>query len=233
MLTEAPSHGVLHPYIPGWQLGVISVVRLAGNDRHRMSIDIPGERADEMSAAVYAAIEHAPSHNVIGIDLRGILLMPSILWRKIGPVLHTQLVGGAYGTDKRALYLTGGDDEAIRNLQSAFRDASYEASQRAGKTGDRAALVPQAPKSYCGILRAPYEEVLRLVNQAGSLTNEELVERVDKRYSLSNANNYLTALADLGLVYRTITAKPTGGYTSRAFAICVPEEIVEHAVEFV
>ena len=233
MLTKAPNHGALHPYISGWQLGIVSVVHLTGGDRHPALIDIPRERAHEVSTAVYATIEHAPPHSVIGIDLRGISLMPSLLWRKIGPVLHTQLVEGVYGADKRALYITGGDEETIRNLQWAFQDASFEASKRAGKTSDRAALVPRAAKGYCGVLRASYEEVLQIVNQAGSLTNEELVERVNNRYSLNNANNYLTALAELGLVYRTITAKPTGGYTSRAFAVCVPEEVVEHAVEFV
>ena len=232
MSTMILEQGVAqHPHIPGWTISLLSLLEVSGN-RGLHDVDISRERGAEVGQAVYAAVDRMPSRSVIGLDLRGISLMPSFLWRQLGPLLHSRVLEGALGADKRLIYLTDGDEELLRNLRWAFLDASKEASNRAGKLVDRAALVPAAPNSYCGILRPPYEEVFTLVNQKGSITNEEVVEEVG-RYTFNNANNYLTGLAELGLIYRQITPRPTGGYASRAYSLRVPEEVFDEAVHSV
>ena len=72
-----------------------------------------------------------------------------------------------------------------------------------------------------------------MVNQRGSLTNEQVVELVSHRYTLNNANNYLTALAELGLVYRQVAPRVTGGYAAQAHALTVPEEEMNYATRLV
>ena len=224
-----------HPHVPGWGVGLLTVRRLVDRQSQPSEalIDISRDSAPDVARVIYTTIEQVQSQMLIGIDLRGISLMPSFLWRQIGPRLHGQVIDGAFGADKRVLYVTNGDEEALRNLQWAFLDSSREAFSRAGKLMDRAAIVPKAPKGYCGVLRLPYEEVFALVNQKGVLSNEELVELVNHRYSLNNANNYLTALADLGLVYRQVAARDTGGYASRAYALTVSEEVICDAIQLI
>jgi hypothetical protein len=227
--TQTPSH----PRLPGWCLGLLPIIKLANGNSTHSPVDVSRESAPAIARAVYTAIERAPSKMLIGIDLQEISLMPSFLWRQLGPLLHGQVIEGALGLDKRIVYLTRGDEEAIRNLQWAFLDSSREAFTRTSKLMDRAAIVPAAPKGYCGVLRLPYEEVFILINRQGALSNEELVELVNRRYSLNNANNYLTALADLGLVYRQIVPRDTGGYASRTYALSVPEEVMNNAIQLI
>jgi hypothetical protein len=149
-------------------------------------------------------------------------------------MLHEQVIEGSLGADKRLIYVTGGDKEHLQTLQWVFEGAASAAAQRAGKRAeDRAAIVPTAPKGYCGELRRAYEEVFTLINAHHSLSNEELVELVEHRYTFNNANNYLTALADLGLVYRQVVPRGSGGYASRAYAISVPEEVVRDAIHLI
>jgi hypothetical protein len=220
---------VSHPHISGWGLTSLSIIDLVGGQHSRAPVDISREKASEVGPAVYAAIDEIGLRTVVGLDLRGISLMPSFLWRQLGPLLHNRVLENSLGADKRVFYLTGGDEELLRNLRWAFLDASKEVSTRAGKLIDRAGLVPKAPGGYCGVLRQPYEEVLALVNQRGSITNEEVVEEVG-RYTFNNANNYLTGLAELGLILRQVAPRPTGGYVSRAYSISVPEEQIDNAV---
>jgi hypothetical protein len=204
-----------HPYIPGWTMTLLSILDLAGR-QGRHYIDIPREKGEDVGRDVYSAVEQMPARTVISLDLRGISLMPSFLWRQLGPLL------------------TGGDDELLRNLRWAFLDASKEASNRAGgKLVDKAALVPAAPGGYCGVLRQPYVEVLDLVIKNGSVTNEEVVEETGRRYTFNNANNYLTGLAELGLIYRQVTPRPSGGYASRAYSVSVSEEVIDDAFRHV
>jgi hypothetical protein len=221
-----------HPTLPEWGLASLRLNRLAGHAAEA-NIDISRREAPEIGQAVYRTITQASSHLLIGLDLRGVQLMPSFLWRHIGPLLYNRLLNGELGADKRLLYLTNGDEELVRNLQWAFLDASQEAYHRAGKQSDRAALVPAAPKGYCGVLRRPYEEAFTLVHQHQSLSNEELADQVQRRYSPTNANNYLTALADLGLVYRQVAPRSSGGYASRAYALNVPEEVFDATIALV
>lgn len=219
-----------HPHIPGWKLTQLSVSGMT--DGHGPNhVDISREKAVEVGRGVYATIEQTQSRTVVAVDLRGISLMPSFLWRQIGPLLHSRVLENELGADKRILYLTGGDDELIRNLKWAFLDASKEASSRSGgKFVDKAALVPAAPGGYCGVLRRPYEEVLALVIKNGSITNEGVVEETGRRYTFNNANNYLTSLAEIGLIYRQVTSRPSGGYASRAYSISVTEEVIDNAL---
>lgn len=222
-----------HPYIPEWKLTRLSVLDLTDKQGPNYA-DIPREKAVEVGRDVYTAIEQTLSRTVIALDLRGISLMPSFLWRQLGPSLHSRVIENELGTDKRIFYLTGGDDELIRNLKWAFLDASKEASSRSGgKLVDKAALVPAAPGGYCGVLRRPYEEVLALVIKNGSITNEGVVEETGRRYTFNNANNYLTSLAEIGLIYRQVTSRPSGGYASRAYSISVTEEVVDNALHHV
>lgn len=222
-----------HPHIPGWSISLLPIVNFAGAGGD-YPVNIPREKGEEVTRSVYAAIEQAPPRTVIGLDLRGISLMPSFLWRQLGPLLHSRVLENALGVDKQVLYLTSGDDELLRNLRWAFLDASKEASTRAGgKLVDKAALVPAAPSGYCGVLRQPYEEVLALVIRKGSVTNEEVVEETGRRYTFNNANNYLTGLAELGLIYRQVIPRPTGGYASRAYSVSVPEEVLDDAFHLV
>lgn len=220
---------VSHPHVFGWGLTSLSIISLAGYQNLQAPVDISREKASEVGSTVYAAIEEIAPRMVIGLDLRGISLMPSFLWRQLGPLLHNRALENALGVDKRVFYLTGGDEELLRNLRWAFLDASKEVSTRAGKLIDRAALVPKAPSGYCGVLRQPYEEVLALITQRGSITNEEVVEEVG-RYTFNNANNYLTGLAELGLILRQVSPRPTGGYVSRAYSISVREELIDNAI---
>jgi hypothetical protein len=222
-----------HPYIPGWTVTLLSILALAGH-KGAHYIDIPREKGEDVGRDVYSAVEQMPARTVVGLDLRGISLMPSFLWRQLGPLLHSRVIENGLGTDKRILYLTGGDDELLRNLRWAFLDASKEASTRAGgKLVDKAALVPAAPRGYCGVLRQPYVEVLDLVIKNGSITNEEVVEETGRRYTFNNANNYLTGLAELGLIYRQVTPRPSGGYASRAYSVSVSEEAIDDAFRHV
>lgn len=221
-----------HPHIPGWNMTSLSIVDLAGDGKSH-DRNISREKGAEIGQAIYTAIEQIVSRTVVALDLRGISLMPSFLWRYLGPLLHSRVIENELGTDKRVIYLTGGDEELLRNLRWAFLDASKEASNRAGKLVDRAALVPAAPGGYCGVLRQPYEEVLVLVLRRGSVTNEEVVEETGRRYTFNNANNYLTGLADLGLIYRQVTPRPTGGYAARGYSLSVPEEVMDDAFRLV
>jgi hypothetical protein len=224
---------VEHPYIPGWTVTLLSILALAGHEGAHY-IDIPREKGEDVRRDVYSAVEQMLARTVVGLDLRGISLMPSFLWRQLGPLLHSRVIENGLGADKRILYLTGGDDELLRNLRWAFLDASKEASNRAGgKLVDKAALVPAAPGGYCGVLRQPYVEVLNLVIKNGSVTNEEVVEETGRRYTFNNANNYLTGLAELGLIYRQVTPRPSGGYASRAYSVSVSEEAIDDAFRHV
>jgi hypothetical protein len=222
---------ITHPLVPDWELGLLPIKHLADGRSEQALIDVSRDEAPKLGQAVYDVIQKAPSQMLIGIDLRNISLMPSFLWRQLGPLLQTQVLLGALGSEKRILYITGGDEETLRNLQWAFRDAAMEASQLAGKLmlHDRAALVPAASKGYCGVLRSAYEEVFLLVNKHAALSNEDLVNLVAGRYSPNNANNYLTGLAELGLIYRQKSPRTTGGYASRAYGLSVSEEVMEHA----
>ena len=223
-----------HPHIPGWNMTVLSVLDFAGGAAESRYVDISREHAADIGKAIYDTIKDTSPCTVVGLDLRGISLMPSFLWRQLGPLLHSRVIDNELGPDKGILYLTGGDDELLRNLRWAFLDASKEASTRAGgKLVDKAALVPAAPGGYCGVLRQPYEEVLSLVIRKGSVTNEEVVENTGRRYTFNNANNYLTALAELGLIYRQISPRPTGGYAARAYSVSVTEEEIDHAFDLI
>lgn len=223
-----------HPYLLNWGLGRISLVRLAQPPHDDAGIYVPREQAPDVSQRVYDILQAAPPRVVVGVDLRGIALMPSLLWRQLGPLLQARTLDGEFGSDKRLLYLTGGDDELLRMLTWAFRDASQDASSRgAGKRVDRAALTPAAESGYCGVLRDPYAEVLQFVNSRGVASNEDVHVHVDGRYSLNNANNYLTALADLGLIFRRLMPREGGGYASLAYALTVPEEVMADALDLV
>lgn len=221
---------VQHPIIPGWRLSLLHITDFLEHPADIAGrVTIAREDTRPVSDGVYTAIQRATPQLVVAIDLRNITLMPSMLWRQLGPILHTQVVDGVLGPEKRVVYLAGGDEEILRNLQWAFRDAAVEIFNQTGKRVDRAAIVPTAPKGYCGTLRAPYEEVFLQVRAHDSLTNEEVVSLVGHRYTFNNANNYLTALAGLGLVYRTVAARDSGGYVARAYAVGAEEEVIDHA----
>lgn len=222
-----------HPHIPGWGLGKLPVIKLIPG-QPTPPVNISRSVAPSVGQAVYAQVENASEKLVISIDFRGILEMPCSLWHKLGSMLHSQVLSGSLGADKRLIYVTGGDKEHLQTLQWVFGGAATAAAQKAGKRAeDRAAIVPATPKGYCGKLRRAYEEVFTLANEHHSLSNEELVSLVEHRYTFNNANNYLTALADLGLVYRQVIPRSSGGYASRAYAISVPEEVVLDAVPLI
>jgi hypothetical protein len=194
---------------------------------------VPREAVPSVAQQVHELIEAAPPRTMIGINLREIALMPSSLWKQLGPLLHARATDGTFGADKRILYLTGGDSESLASLQAVFANAAVEASTRgSGKLVDRAALAPADRRGYVGILRKTYEEVLFLVNRFGSVTTEDVVREIG-RYSPNNASNYLAELDDLGLIIRDVAPRPTGGFASRAYALSVPEEAFRNAVSLV
>src|SRR5207249_1700655 len=109
--AHSQEQAISHPHVPGWGLSLLSVSKLASGKLVRSHIGISREDATRVGQGVYTAVERAPSQMLIGIDLRGISLMPSFLWRQIGPLLQAQVIEGALGSSKRVLYVTGGDED--------------------------------------------------------------------------------------------------------------------------
>lgn len=232
-MSQTRSHFLGHPWVPGWGLARVPIARLTERPVEAGELYISREEGPDLGRRASAIVANAPQRVLLGIDLRGVSQMPSFLWRQLGPLLQGRTLQGEFGPEKRILYVTGGDEETLRMLTWAYRDVADAASQSAGKRVDRAALAPASERGYCGVLREPYAEVLQFVNARGTATNEDVSTHVEGRYSLNNANNYLTALAELGLIYRRVAPRGAGGYASIAYALSVPEEVMEHAFDLI
>lgn len=214
-----------HPHIPGWLITRITLMNMlkVSEDSSIFGAIVTQELDKAVTSTLGDAIRSLPEHTLIGLDFAGIASMETRLWAQIGPQLVERVLSGAYGENKRLIYLIGDQTWLINDLQWSFEHAS--ASDR---DGNRAVLVPASPRGFCGVLAPIYSEALALVNAHGSLSSFDLYNQLQRRYKLApaHADHCLSYLAQLGLLYRHSTiSRPEFSYdlNSRGYALSLTE----------
>ncbi len=216
-----------HPTIPGWKLAHLSLARLARKaaPESLIGLQINRETGERMCRRLEEKLLELPQRTLVGLDLSGISTMDINIWALIGPRLAERLVRGELGPEKRLEYLVGESYWLLNDLQWSFE---RDINTSTGKAGNRAALAPKAARGFVGLLAPIYADALNLITTEGYMDSVELYGRLVRRYSIqpSHADQCLSALAQLGLIYRRNFSRPGTHYELNAggHVLSVPEE---------
>ena len=148
--------------------------------------------------ALAEALEELPSGGVLYVDTRGVELMDYSFADEALGILVSRVAAGEYG-DRRVV-LVEEDRELLENIEASLRQRAL-AMVRVDEPGARPRIV--------GDVSDHLVETLRVIQDAGSITNAELAAKLGLNHTA--CNNRAANLFKLGLIHRHKNTAAPGG----------------------
>src|SRR3954468_10439478 len=139
--------------------------------------------------ALGEVLEGLPGGGVLYVDTRGVELMDYSFADEALGILVSRAAAGEYG-DRHAV-LVEEDRELLENIEASLRQRDL-AMVRVDQPGDTPKIVGDVPDHLL--------ETLRVIYEAGSITNADLASRLSLNHTA--CNNRATRLFKLGLIHR-------------------------------
>jgi len=154
-----------------------------------------GRRVRETLAGI---LEGLPSGGVLYVDTRGVELMDYSFADEALGILVSRVAAGEYGD--RHVVLVEKDRELLENIEASLRQRAL-AMVRVEEPGASPEIVGEVPEHLV--------ETLRVIYDAGSITNADLAARLGLNHTA--CNNRATRLFKLGLIRRHKNTAAPGG----------------------
>jgi hypothetical protein len=143
-------------------------------------------------------LEGLPGGGVLYVDTRGVELMDYSFADEALGILVSRVAAGEYGD--RHVVLVEEDRELLENIEASLRQRGL-----AMVRVDR----PDTPPRIVGEVPEHLFETLRVIYEAGSITNADLAARLGLNHTA--CNNRATRLLKLGLIHRSKNTAAPGG----------------------
>src|SRR5215207_10281292 len=144
------------------------------------------------------ALEELPRGGVLYVDTRGVELMDYSFADEALGILVSRVAAGEYGD--RHVVLVEEDRELLENVEASLRQRGL-AMVRVDEPGASPRIVGEVPEHLV--------ETLRVIYDAGSITNADLAARLGLNHTAMN--NRATRLFKLGLIHRHKNTAAPGG----------------------
>jgi hypothetical protein len=148
--------------------------------------------------ALGEVLEGLPSDGVLYVDTRGVELMDYSFADEALGILVSRVAAGEYGD--RHMVLVEDDRELLENIEASLRQRGL-AMIRVDEPGSAPMIVGEVSEHLIDTLRVIYE--------AGSITNADLAARLGLNHTA--CNNRATKLFKLGLIHRRKNTAAPGG----------------------
>jgi hypothetical protein len=148
--------------------------------------------------ALGGILERLPSGGVLYVDTRSVELMDYSFADEALGILVSRAAAGEYGD--RHVVLVEEDRELLENIEASLRQRGL-----AMVRVDR----PDTPPRIVGEVPEHLFETLRVIYEAGSITNADLAARLGLNHTA--CNNRATRLLKLGLIHRSKNTAAPGG----------------------
>src|SRR5919202_1324579 len=148
--------------------------------------------------ALAEALEELPSGGVLYVDTRGVELMDYSFADEALGILVSRVAAGEYGD--RHVVLVEEDRELLENVEASLRQRAL-AMIRVDEPGATPQIVGDVPGHLV--------ETLRVIHEAGSITNADLATKLGLNHTA--CNNRATRLFKLGLIHRRKNTAAPGG----------------------
>src|SRR5919202_903975 len=139
-----------------------------------------------------------PSGGVLYVDTRGVELMDYSFADEALGILVSRVAAGEYGD--RYVVLVEEDRELLENIEASLRQRAL-AMIRVDEPGASPEIVGEVPDHLI--------ETLRVIYDAGSITNADLAAKLGLNHTA--CNNRATNLLKLGLIHRRKNPAAPGG----------------------
>ena len=139
--------------------------------------------------ALAEALEGLPSGGVLYVDTRGVELMDYSFADEALGILVSRVAAGEYG-DRHVVLVEEGR-ELLENIEASLRQRDL-AMIRVDEPGATPQIVGEVPEHLV--------ETLRVIYEAGSITNADLAAKLGLNHTA--CNNRATRLLKLGLIHR-------------------------------
>ena len=150
--------------------------------------------------ALGEALEALPAGGVLYVDTRGVELMDYSFADEALGILASRIAGGEYG-DRHAV-LVEESRELLENIEASLRQRGL-AMIRVDEPGAAPQIVGEVPEHLL--------ETLRVIYDAGSITNADLAARLGLNQSGGRVDVKPARLFKLGLIYRHKNTAAPGG----------------------
>jgi hypothetical protein len=154
-----------------------------------------GRRVREVLGEV---LEGLPGDGVLYVDTRGVELMDYSFADEALGILVSRVAAGEYGD--RHVALVEEDRELLENIEASLRQRGL-AMIRVDEPGVDPKIVGEVSEHLL--------ETLRVIYEAGAITNADLAERLGINHTA--CNNRATKLFKLGLIHRRKNTAAPGG----------------------
>jgi hypothetical protein len=154
-----------------------------------------GRRVREALAGI---LDGLPSGGVLYVDTRDVELMDYSFADEALGILVSRVAAGEYGD--RHVVLVEKDRELLENIEASLRQRAL-AMVRVEEPGASPEIVGEVPEHLV--------ETLRVIYDAGSITNADLAARLGLNHTA--CNNRATRLFKLGLIHRHKNTAAPGG----------------------
>jgi hypothetical protein len=148
--------------------------------------------------ALAEALEELPSGGVLYVDTRCVELMDYSFADEALGILVSRVAAGEYGD--RHVALVEEDRELLENVEVSLRQRGL-AMIRVDEPGATPRIVGEVPEHLL--------ETLRVIYDAGSITNADLAAKLGLNHTA--CNNRATRLLKLGLIHRRKNTAVPGG----------------------
>jgi MarR family len=148
--------------------------------------------------ALAEALERLPSGGVLYVDTRGVELMDYSFADEALGILASRVAAGEYGD--RHVVLVEENRELLENIEASLRQRAL-AMIRVDEPGASPEIVGEVPEHLV--------ETLRVIYEAGEITNADLAAKLGINHTA--CNNRATRLFKLGLIHRHKNTAAPGG----------------------
>jgi hypothetical protein len=143
-------------------------------------------------------LDGLPGGGVLYVDTRGVELMDYSFADEALGILVSRVAAGEYGD--RHVVLVEEDRELLENIEASLRQRDL-AMVRVDQPDTVPKIVGEVPEHLV--------ETLRVIYEAGSITNADLAARLGLNHTA--CNNRATRLLKLGLIHRSKNTAAPGG----------------------
>jgi len=148
--------------------------------------------------ALGEVLEGLPGDGVLYVDTRGVELMDYSFADEALGILVSRVAAGEYGD--RHVALVEEDRELLENIEASLRQRGL-AMIRVDEPGGETKIVGEVSEHLL--------ETLRVIYEAGAITNADLAESLGINHTA--CNNRATKLFKLGLIHRRKNTAAPGG----------------------
>src|SRR5215216_5705741 len=157
--------------------------------------------------ALGEVLESLPASGVLYVDMRGVELMDYSFADEALGILVSRVAAGEYGD--RHVALVEEDRELLENVEVSLRQRGL-AMIRVDEPGATPRIVGEVPEHLL--------ETLRVIYDAGSITNADLAAKLGLNHTA--CNNRATRLLKLGLIHRRKNTAAPGGHQYSYEGVC-------------